>query len=250
MLSQAEANQLKSPEFAVSENINDESSPLLEDIIENDTEGPQIQQLENNLNQNNGLIKVTIDSLQNHKATEGSLIKIKGTSIHDSDNGKLSFTWKQMGGQPIDPEDARLTSQTVASEIAPQIEENTTNLIFEVTVPEVNTNDNDKLSFEIIAQDDNGNSASDSVDIFVDNNPEFLGTDNIQNNPNVLESITNEQRNVTNQLLPSEFTAANNITNRPSYLPNVLENDSETSNIDIQDKDIQSMFEILIEDLK
>src|SRR5512145_160253 len=221
VLSQNETNQLKSPESTVSENITDDSipetvsenitddsipetvsknitddsipetvsknitddsSPPLENIIENDTEEAQIQQLENNLNQNNGLIKVTIDSLQNQRATEGSLVKIKGTSVHDSGNEKLSFTWKQTGGEPIDPEDARITSQTIGSEIAPQIGGNITNLIFEVTVPPVDTNNDDKLTFEIIAKDDNGNSASDSVDIFVDNNPEFVGTGNFQNN--------------------------------------------------------------------
>ncbi|HEU5445879.1 MAG TPA: HYR domain-containing protein, partial [Nitrososphaeraceae archaeon] len=200
VLSQNETNQLKSPESTVSENITDDSIPEtvsenitddsslpLENIIENDTEEAQIHQLENNLNENNGLIKVTIDSLQNQRATEGSLVKIKGTSVHNSGNEKLSFTWKQTGGEPINPEDARITSQTIASEIAPQIGGNTTNLTFEVTVPPVDTNNDDKLTFEIIAKDDNGNSASDSVDIFVDNNPEFVGTGTFQNNPSVLE---------------------------------------------------------------
>jgi len=189
------------PEFTVSENITDDSSPPLEDIIENDTEGAQIQQLENNLNEDNGLIKVTIDSLPNQRATEGSSVKIKGTSVHNSGNEKLSFTWRQTGGEAIGPEDARIISQTIASGIAPQIGGNTTNLTFEVTVPQVNTDDDDKLTFEIIAKDDNGNSASDSVDIFVDNNPEFVGTGDFQNNPNILQSITNEVQNNSNLTL-------------------------------------------------
>ena len=159
------------PEFPVSENITDDSTQPLEDLVENDTDDVPIQQLEDNLNENNGLIKVTIDSLQTYRAAEGSLLQIKGVSVHDSGNEKLSFTWKQTGGQPIDPEDARIISQTVASEIAPQIGGNTTNLTFEVTVPDVNTEDDDKLTFEIIAQDDNGNSGTDSFDIFVDDNP-------------------------------------------------------------------------------
>ncbi|MDW0166929.1 MAG: 6-bladed beta-propeller [Nitrososphaeraceae archaeon] len=217
VLSQNETNQLKSPESTVSknitddsipetvsENITDDSSPPLENIIENDTEEAQIQQLENNLNENNSLIKVTIDSLQNQRATEGSLVKINGTSVHDSGNEKLSFTWKQTGGEPIDPEEARITSQTIGSEIAPQIGGNITNLIFEVTVPPVDTNNDDKLTFEIIAKDDNGNSASDSVDIFVDNNPEFVGTGNFQNNPNVLQSIRNEEQNKSNLPLSAQ----------------------------------------------
>ncbi|MFN2434336.1 MAG: 6-bladed beta-propeller [Nitrososphaeraceae archaeon] len=194
------------PELTVSENDTDGSSPPLRGVIENDTDDPQVQQLESNLNENNDLIKVTIDSLQSHRATEGSLIKIKGTSAHDSGNDKLSFTWKQTGGEPVDPKDARLTSHTIASGIAPQIGGNITNLTFEVTVPQVNTNDDDKLintndddklTFEIIAKDDNGNSASDSVDIFVDNNPEFVGTGNSQNDLNV-ESITNQEQNKSN----------------------------------------------------
>ena len=188
----------------VSENITDDSSPPLENIIENDTEEAQIQQLENNLNENNSLVKVTIDSLQNQRATEGSLVKINGTSVHDSGNEKLSFTWKQTGGEPIDPEDARITSQTIGSEIAPQIGGNITNLIFEVTVPPVDTNNDDKLTFEIIAKDDNGNSASDSVDIFVDNNPEFVGTGSFQNNPNVLDSVRNEEQNKSNLPLSAQ----------------------------------------------
>ena len=217
VLSQNETNQLKSPESTVSENITDDSipetvsenitddsSPPLENIIENDTEEAQIQQLENNLNENNSLIKVTIDSLQNQRATEGSLVKINGTSVHDSGNEKLSFTWKQTGGEPIDPEDARINSQTIGSEIAPQIGGNITNLIFEVTVPPVDTNNDDKLTFEIIAKDDNGNSASDSVDIFVDNNPEFVGTGSFQNNPNVLQSIRNEEQNKSNLPLTAQ----------------------------------------------
>ncbi|HEX6378553.1 MAG TPA: 6-bladed beta-propeller [Nitrososphaeraceae archaeon] len=206
MLTDNGTNQLKSlespvsknitddstPEFPVSKNITDDSTSPLEDVVENDTDDVPIQQLEDNLNENNGLIKVTIDSLQTYRATEGSLLKIKGISVHDSGIEKLSFTWKQTGGQPINPEDARIISQTVASEIAPQIGGNTTNLTFEVTVPAVNSNDDDKLTFEIIAQDDNGNSGTDSFDIFVDNSPEFVGTGNFQNNPNVLQGAINE----------------------------------------------------------
>ncbi|HKQ22096.1 MAG TPA: HYR domain-containing protein, partial [Nitrososphaeraceae archaeon] len=191
-----------SPEFPVSENITDDSTPPLEDVVENDTDDVRIQQLEDNLSENNGLIKVTIDSLQTYRATEGSLLKIKGISVHDSGIEKLSFTWKQTGGHPINPEDARIISQTVASEIAPQIGGNTTNLTFEVTVPAVNTNDDDKLTFEIIAQDDNGNSATDSFDIFVDNSPEFVGTGNFQNNPNVLQGAINEVNEKNKSNLP------------------------------------------------
>ena len=183
------------PEIPVSENITDDSTLLLEDVIENDTDDLQIQQLENNIDENNGLIKVTIDSLQTYRGEAGSLLKIKGVSVHDSGNERLSFTWKQTGGQPINPEDVRIISQTAASEIAPQIGGNTTNLTFEVTVPDVNTNDDDKLTFQIIAQDDNGNSASDSFDIFVDKNTEFVGTGNFQNNPNVLQNVLNEENN-------------------------------------------------------
>ena len=209
ILSENGTNQLKSPEFPVSKNITDDSTPEfpvsknitddstppMEDPVENDTENLPIQQLEDNLNENNGLIRVTIDSLQTYRAAEGSLLKIKGVSVHDSGNEKLSFTWKQIGGQPIDPEDARIISETAASEIAPQIGGNTTNLTFEVTIPEVNTEDDDKLTFEIIALDDNGNSASDSFDILVDDNPEFVGTGNFQSNPNVLQSRINEEKN-------------------------------------------------------
>ncbi|HEX7274082.1 MAG TPA: 6-bladed beta-propeller [Nitrososphaeraceae archaeon] len=209
MLSNNQTNQLRSPEIPVSENITDDSPPeipvsenitddstlLLEDVIENDTDDLQIQQLENNIDENNGLIKVTIDSLQTYRGEAGSLLKIKGVSVHDSGNERLSFTWKQTGGQPINPEDVRIISQTAASEIAPQIGGNTTNLTFEVTVPDVNTNDDDKLTFQIIAQDDNGNSASDSFDIFVDKNTEFVGTGNFQNNPNVLQNVLNEENN-------------------------------------------------------
>ena len=209
ILSDNNTNQLKSlespisenitdstPEFPVSENITDDSTPPpSEDVVDNDTDDLQIQQLGDNLNDNNGLIKVTIDSLQTYRATEGSLLKIKGVSVHDSGNEKLSFTWKQIGGHPIDPEDVRIISQTAASEIAPQIGGNTTNLTFEVTVPQVNTDDDDKLTFEIIAHDDNGNSASDSFDIFVDKNSEFVGTGNFQKNPSVLQSVINEETN-------------------------------------------------------
>jgi sugar lactone lactonase YvrE len=183
------------PEFPVSENVTDDSTPPSEDVVDNDTDDLQIQQLGDNLNDNNGLIKVTIDSLQTYRATEGSLLKIKGVSVHDSGNEKLSFTWKQIGGHPINPEDVRIISQTAASEIAPQIGGNTTNLTFEVTVPQVNTDDDDKLTFEIIAHDDNGNSASDSFDIFVDNNSEFVGTGNIQKNPSLLQSVINKETN-------------------------------------------------------
>ena len=210
MLSANETNQLKAPEFPVSENVTDNSPPEfpvsenvtdnspspMEDVSENNTGDIPIQRLAGNLNENNSLIKVTIDSLQPHRAPEGSLLKIKAVSIHDSGNEKLSFTWKQIGGHPINPEDVRIISQTVMSEIAPQIGGNTTNLTFEVTVPQINAdNDDDKLTFEITAQDDNGNSASDSFDIFVDNNTYFIGTGNFQNNPNVLQSIINKERN-------------------------------------------------------
>src|SRR6188474_2477241 len=152
-------------ELTVSDNTTDDT-PSVENLVENDTEAAQIQELENSPNENNGLIRVNLNTEQNQRAEAGSLVKIKGTSIHDSGNEKLSFTWKQTGGEPIGPEDAHISSQTIASNIAPQIGGNITNLIFEVTVPQVTTND-DKLTFEIIAKDDKGNSASDRVDIFV-----------------------------------------------------------------------------------
>ena len=191
MLSDNETNQLKSPEFPVSENVTDDSLSPLEDVAENNTGDLPIQRLAGNLNENNSFIKVTIDSLQPNRAQEGSLLKIKGVSIHDSGNEKLSFGWKQIGGHPINPKNARIISQTVMSEIAPQIAGNTTNLTFEVMVPEINTNDDDKLTFEITAQDDNGNSASDSFDVFVDNNPKFVDTGNFENNPDVIQSVMN-----------------------------------------------------------
>ena len=192
-LSQNKTNQLISPELTVSDNTTDDT-PSVENLLENDTDGAQIQELENSPNENNGLIRVNLNTEQNQRAEVGSLVKIKGTSIHDSGNEKLSFTWKQTGGEPIGPEDAHISSQTIASNIAPQIGGNITNLIFEVTVPQVTTND-DKLAFEIIAKDDKGNSASDSVDIFVDRNTEFVGTGDIQDRPNIFENSINEEQN-------------------------------------------------------
>src|SRR4026208_96014 len=180
-------------ELTVSDNTTDDT-PSVENLVENDTEAAQIQELENSPNENNGLIRVNLNTEQNQRAEAGSLVKIKGTSIHDSGNEKLSFTWKQTGGEPIGPEDAHISSQTIASNIAPQIGGNITNLIFEVTVPQVTTND-DKLAFEIIAKDDKGNSASDSVDIFVDRNTEFVGTGDIQDRPNIVENSINEEQN-------------------------------------------------------
>src|SRR6187200_2385564 len=153
-------------ELTVSDNTTDDT-PSVENLVENDTEAAQIQELENSPNENNGLIRVNLNTEQNQRAEEGSLVKINGTSIHDSGNQKLSFTWKQTGGEPIGPQDAHISSQTIASNIAPQIGGNITNLMFELTVPQVTKND-DKLTFEIIAKDDKGNSASDRVDIFVD----------------------------------------------------------------------------------
>ena len=186
-----------SPELTVSENITDESPSILDNIIENDTESSEIQEIENNPTPNNGVIKLTIDSGQDQRVTEGSLVMMKGTSIHDSGNEKLSFTWKQTGGKPVSPEDAHISSQTIASEIAPQIGGNTTNLTFEVTVPQETTN-NHKLTFEIIAKDDKGNSASDFVDIFVDENTELVDTADLENRPNILESIKDEEQNKNN----------------------------------------------------
>src|SRR6188474_3421295 len=180
-------------ELTVSDNTTDDT-PSVENLVENDTEAAQIQELENSPNENNGLIRVNLNTEQNQRAEAGSLVKIKGTSIHDSGNEKLSFTWKQTGGEPIGPEDAHISSQTIASNIAPQIGGNITNLIFEVTVPQVTTND-DKLTFEIIAKDDKGNSASDRVDIFVDRNTEFVGTGDIQDRPNIVENSINEEQN-------------------------------------------------------
>jgi sugar lactone lactonase YvrE len=186
-----------SPEVTVSENATDASSPILDNIIENDTDSSQIRELENNPAHNNGAIKLSLDSGQEQRAKEGSLVMIKGTSIHDSGNEKLSFTWKQTGGKRVNPEDAHLSSQTIASGIAPQIGGNTTNLTFEVTVPQVNPND-DKLSFEIIAKDDKGNSASDSVDILIDENTKMVDTADLQNRPNILESTKDEEQNKSN----------------------------------------------------
>ncbi|MGH9972737.1 MAG: 6-bladed beta-propeller [Nitrososphaeraceae archaeon] len=186
-----------SPEVTVSKNATDASSPILDNIVENDTDSSQIQELENNPAHNNGVIKLSLDSGQDQRAKEGSLVMIKGTSIHDSGNEKLSFTWKQTGGKRVNPEDAHLSSQTIASGLAPQIGGNTTNLTFEVTVPQVTTND-DKLSFEIIAKDDKGNSASDSVDIFIDENTKMVDTADLQNRPNILESTKDEEQNKSN----------------------------------------------------
>ena len=223
-LSQNESNQLHSPELTVSKNATEPTSPELtvsknateptspeltvsknataespavDNIIENDTGAPQVKEIQNKPNENTSLIKVTFDSGKNPRVTEGSLVKINGTSIHDSGNDKLSFTWKQTGGKRINPEDARISTQTIASQIAPQIGGNTTNLTFEVTVPRVTTDD-DKLTFEIIAEDDKGHSASESVDIFVDKNPKLVGTGDFQNSPNTLESTNNEEQNKSN----------------------------------------------------
>ena len=220
-LSQNETNQLISSELTVSDNTTDDTpseltvsdnttddtpseltvsdnttddTPSVENLVENDTEAAQIQELENSPNDNNGLIRVNLNTELNQRAEEGSLVKINGTSIHDSGNQKLSFTWKQTGGEPIGPEDAHISSQTIASNIAPQIGGNITNLMFEVTVPQVTKND-DKLTFEIIAKDDKGNSASDRVDIFVDRNTEFVGTGDIQDKPNIVENSINEEQN-------------------------------------------------------
>ncbi len=192
-LSQNETSQLISSQLTVSDNATDDTLSV-ENLVENDTEATQIQEIENNPNENNGLIRVNLNTEQNQRAEEGSLVKIKGISIHDSGNEKLSFTWKQTGGEPIKPQDAHISSQTIASDIAPQIGGNVTNLMFEVTVPQVTTND-DKLTFEIIAKDDKGNSASDSVDIFVDRNTEFVGTGDIQDRPNIVENSINEEQN-------------------------------------------------------
>src|SRR6187397_1504612 len=180
-------------ELTVSDNTTDDT-PSVENLVENDTEAAQIQELENSPNENNGLIRVNLNTEQNQRAEEGSLVKINGTSIHDSGNQKLSFTWKQTGGEPIGPQDAHISSQTIASNIAPQIGGNITNLMFELTVRQVTKND-DKLTFEIIAKDDKGNSASDRVDIFVDRNTEFVGTGDIQDGPNIVENSINEKQN-------------------------------------------------------
>jgi sugar lactone lactonase YvrE len=229
-LSQNETNQLISPELTVSDNATDDTpseltvsdnatddTPSLENLVENDTEAAQIQKLENSPNEINGLIRVNLNTEQNQRAEEGSLVKINGTSIHDSGNEKLSFTWKQTGGEPIRPEDAHISSQTIASNIAPQIGGNITNLMFEVTVPQVTTND-DKLTFEIIAKDDKGNSASDSVDIFVDRNTEFVGTGDVQDKPNIVENSINEEQNKSDLPL-----AAARISDKPIEISTSLD---------------------------
>src|SRR5438093_1132932 len=191
------ATKSTSPELTVSDNATKSTSPAVDNIIENDTGAPQVKEIENNPNQNNSLIKVTFDSGKNSRVTEGSLVKINGTSIHDSGNDKLSFTWKQTGGKRINQEDARISTQTIASQIAPQIGGNTTNLTFEVTAPRVTTDD-DKLTFDIIAEDDKGQLASDSIDIFVDKNPNLVGTGDTQKSPNILESTNKEDQNKSN----------------------------------------------------
>jgi sugar lactone lactonase YvrE len=203
-------------ELTVSDNATDDT-PSLENLVENDTEAAQIQELENSPNEINGLIRVNLNTEQNQRAEEGSLVKINGTSIHDSGNEKLSFTWKQTGGEPIGPEDAHISSQTNASNIAPQIGGNITNLMFEVTVPQVTTND-DKLTFEIIAKDDKGNSASDSVDIFVDRNTEFVGTGDVQDKPNIVENSINEEQNKSDLPL-----AAARISDKPIEISTSLD---------------------------
>src|ERR1051325_10413296 len=177
----------------VSDNTTD-NVQLVENLVENDTTADKVKEIENSPNQDNGLIRVNLNTAQNQRVEEGSLVKIKGISIHDSGNEKLSFTWKQTEGEPIKQEDARISSQTVASDIAPQIGGNVTNLMFEITVPQGTTNDN-KLTFEITAKDDKGHSASDSFDIFVDKKTEFVGTGDIQDKPNIVENSINEEQN-------------------------------------------------------
>ncbi|MDP9305224.1 MAG: hypothetical protein M3O68_02635, partial [Thermoproteota archaeon] len=203
-------------ELTVSDNATDDT-PSLENLVENDTKAAQIQELENSPNEINGLIRVNLNTEQNQRVEEGSLVKINGTSIHDSGNEKLSFTWKQTGGEPVGPEDAHISSQTIASNIAPQIGGNITNLMFEVTVPQVTTND-DKLTFEIIAKDDKGNSASDSVDIFVDRNTEFVGTGDVQDKPNIVENSINEEQNKSDLPL-----AAARISDKPIEISTSLD---------------------------
>ena len=206
-LSQNKTSQLISSQSTVSDNTTDnvpsqstvsdnttDNVQLVENLVENDTTADKIKEIENSPNQDNGLIRVNLNTAQNQRVEEGSLVKIKGISIHDSGNEKLSFTWKQTGGEPIKQEDAHISSQTLASDIAPQIGGNVTNLMFEITVPQVTTNDN-KLTFEITAKDDKGHSASDSFDIFVDKKTEFVGTGDIQDRPNIVENSINEEQN-------------------------------------------------------
>ena len=206
-LSQNKTSQLISSPSTVSDNTTDnvpsqstvsdnttDNVQLVENLVENDTTADKIKEIENSPNQDNGLIRVNLNTAQNQRVEEGSLVKIKGISIHDSGNEKLSFTWKQTGGEPIKQEDAHISSQTLASDIAPQIGGNVTNLMFEITVPQVTTNDN-KLTFEITAKDDKGHSASDSFDIFVDKKTEFVGTGDIQDRPNIVENSINEEQN-------------------------------------------------------
>ncbi|TLX90804.1 MAG: HYR domain-containing protein [Thaumarchaeota archaeon] len=183
---------------AVSKNTTNESSSLMDNVKNNKTGMDQIQGVNTDKpTDNNGLLKLIIDSGNNQRVAAGSLVKIKGTSIHDSGNEKLSFEWKQTEGKRIDPEDARISAQAIASEIAPQIAGNTTNLTFEVKAPQVKT-DNDKLTFEIIAKDSNGNSANDFVDIFIDKNAKLVSTDDLENRQNILESATDQEQNKNN----------------------------------------------------
>ena len=191
-------NQLQPSEFTVSKNTTNESSSLMDNVKNNKTGMDQIQGVNTDKpTDNNGLLKLIIDSGNNQRVAAGSLVKIKGTSIHDSGNEKLSFEWKQTEGKRIDPEDARISAQAIASEIAPQIAGNTTNLTFEVKAPQVKT-DNDKLTFEIIAKDSNGNSANDFVDIFIDKNAKLVSTDDLENRQNILESATDQEQNKNN----------------------------------------------------
>src|ERR1044072_9400528 len=75
----------------VSDNTTD-NVQLVENLVENDTTADKVKEIENSPNQDNGLIRVNLNTAQNQRVEEGSLVKIKGISIHDSGNEKLSFT--------------------------------------------------------------------------------------------------------------------------------------------------------------
>ncbi len=198
LLDNVENNETANEVTAVSKNTTNESSSLLDNVENNETGTDQIQEVNTDKPaDNSGLLKLIIDSGNNQRVAAGSLVKIKGISIHDSGNEKFSFEWKQTEGKRIDPNDARISAQAIASEIAPQIAGNTTNLTFEVKAPQVDT-DNDKLSFEIITKDSKGNSANDFVDIFVDKNSKLVSTDDLENRQNIVESTTDQEQNKNN----------------------------------------------------
>lgn len=99
--------------------------------------------------------------------------------------------------------------------------------------------------------DGSGNIANASFSVIIkETNTSISNVETNTSISNVEYGISNISRNITNQQLPSEVTVGKNISNGSPHLLKVLENDTESSNIDIQNNEIQSMFEILIGDLK